>query len=148
MRNAPIPDPNTLGLYSKIDPSIPERLLASMERQESHRQYCEKYDLEQVHAHNAMMFDLEREKNTALANQEQKRLQHTYNMQKIGQIFGLIIALASLIGVFMLADRGHDGVAIALATTAMASLVGMFITGHELKKSNSMPVKTPEESDK
>ena len=42
MHRGPLPDPETLSGYGQIDPSFPERIVRSFERQSEHRQEMER----------------------------------------------------------------------------------------------------------
>ncbi|MEO5348458.1 MAG: DUF2335 domain-containing protein [Magnetococcus sp. YQC-3] len=119
----PIPDPNALGLYGEIDPSFPERIMAVMERQEAHRRELEKFNLEQSHAHNASLVDLEKDRLLL----EKERLQSDDSRYRRGQRFGLAAVLAGYALSGLMAFFGHEIFASIIGGVSSASLVTAFI---------------------
>ncbi|MBF0400391.1 MAG: hypothetical protein HQL80_05565 [Magnetococcales bacterium] len=120
----PIPDPNALGLYGQIDPSFPGRIVSVMERQETHRQELEKFNLEQSHAHNASLVELEKDRLLL----EKERLQSDNARYRRGQQFGLVAVLAGYVLAGVMAFLGHEIFASVIGGVSSASLVTAFIT--------------------
>ncbi|MEN5213154.1 DUF2335 domain-containing protein [Elizabethkingia anophelis] len=103
--SGPLPDVETLHGYNEIIPNGGERLMKQVELQGEHRRKIESSVIK------------------------------WNNLQSlIGQIFGLLIAVGILYASYELAMNGHDGVAGALGTTTIGSLVGIFVYGKRKQK--------------
>ncbi|MEN5378906.1 DUF2335 domain-containing protein [Sphingobacterium kitahiroshimense] len=103
--SAPIPDPETLAGYNNIVPGAAERILVMAEKQQEHRMTL-----------------------------ESKHLNEQLGQSKLGQIFGLIIALVALFAGSFLTMHDYDYVGGILLGATLVSLVAVFVLGKTKQK--------------
>lgn len=94
----PLPHPGMLKEYDSVVPGAADRILASFERQQEHRQALEK----------RVVFGGSRR-------------------AAIGQILGFLIALAFLAAAVFLVQDGHAVAGIILGTVDLVALVSVFV---------------------
>ena len=107
MRSGPLPDPSELAEYEKIKTGFAERILIMAEKQSSHRQ-----ELEQ----------------TKLAA-EVKQFERRDDEAKRGQLFALIIVLATIGGGIYTALRGAQIFGSIIGGLGIASIIYIFVNG-------------------
>lgn len=100
--SGPIPHPSDFQQYERVLPGAADRILSMAEKQSEHRQVLEK---------SAILSDVENSKR--------------------GQWFGFIIAIACIIGGFVLIALDKDITGLSVIFASIASLVGVFIYGRK-----------------
>ncbi|PXV85105.1 putative membrane protein [Lachnotalea glycerini] len=100
MHIGPIPSPEVLAEYNKIDPTFANRILVMAEQQSLHRQEIEK-----------------------------RIVKSGVNDSKLGIIFGFIIGLAALIVSLVLGLNGRTIASSLLGVSGLVGLVSVFIYG-------------------
>lgn len=105
--SGPIPPPEALERYNDVLPGAAERIIAMAERQQEHRQ------------------DLER-----------KAVYSDSNTQTTGVYLGFIIAMTAIIGGVWLAAKGMPTAGLVSIIAALTSLVGVFVYGKHLQKTD------------
>lgn len=98
--SGPLPDGETIKIYSEVIPNGGDRLMKTVEKQLEHRVEIEK-----------------------------KGLNRTFNQSSTGQWMGFGIALVFGVIAWDLAKSGHDVVAGVLGAIDLVALVTVFITG-------------------
>ncbi|WP_419604388.1 DUF2335 domain-containing protein [Thiolapillus sp.] len=107
----PIPAPATLDQYEKILPGAAERIISMAEKEQTHRQHCEKSALEQeIQNHKAR-------------NREVAR----------GQWFGLFIGVCAIGCGAWLASIGQPWSGGFIGTGGVIGLVAVFVFSHRTK---------------
>lgn len=96
--SGPIPPPQMLEQYGRIQKDLPERILAMAERQSQHR-----------------------------INLERLIVRGDSYRATMGLLFAFVIALTALVGGFYLVSIGMEGYGIAAIITAIATMVGPFV---------------------
>lgn len=96
----PLPPPETLQRYNQIVPGAASRIISMAESQHGHRQHLEKRVVES----------------------------NTDN-QRLGLIFGFIIAMTAIVGGIYLAATGKSAAGLTAIVAALAALVGVFVYG-------------------
>lgn len=98
--SGPLPSPDTFDGYERVLPGAAERILVMAEKQQDHR------------------MDLEK-----------KHLLEQLFQSKLGQIFGLIIAVVCIsVGAFLVMN-GHETAGIILFGSTLIGLVTIFVIG-------------------
>jgi len=97
---APLPPPRMLKEYEEALEGAADRILSILERQAEHRQGL-----------------------------ENRRLDSGIENEKRGQLYGFVVALAAIIGSFVLLWKGENIEGIITFITTFAGLVGLFIFG-------------------
>lgn len=110
--SGPLPPPGLLQQYKEIQPDFPERLLALTEQEAEHRRKV---------THQAMRID-----GTEVI---------------LGQIFGLIVALAAMVMVGYLGYLGHPVASVFFGFGTLSSLVAVFVWG---RRKNETKPETPD----
>lgn len=100
MHMGPLPSPETLEMYNKIDPSFAERIVSMAEKQSSHRQ-----ELERI----------------AVISGSRDSL--------LGLIFGFVIGVATILAGVWLGLEGHIIPSSVIGTGGVAGLVAVFVYG-------------------
>lgn len=102
--SGPVPDPESMAEYKKIDPEFPNRLLSMAEKQSTHRQGME----------------------TDIVIRD-------YKLKRRGQDYALgsLIILGGLAGYLIYSGATNE--AAWVATAAIVSIVGIFVTGRHKK---------------
>lgn len=103
--SGPIPPPDALERYDRIVPGAAERILRMAEAQAAHAHMIESA---------ALQSDIEARRTAQ-------------GIEKRGQIFGLVLGLASLFFGVWLALSGHDWAATTLFATCAGALVTAFL---------------------
>ncbi|MEQ1733109.1 MAG: DUF2335 domain-containing protein [Bacteroidia bacterium] len=103
--SGPLPDSDTIKIYSEVIPNGGDRLMTTVEKQLEHRIFI-----------------------------ENKGVQRTFNQSSTGQWMAFIIALVFGLIAWDLAKNGHDRSAQILGGADLVALVVVFITGHYSKK--------------
>ncbi|MBK5214966.1 MAG: DUF2335 domain-containing protein [Flavobacteriaceae bacterium] len=102
--SGPLPDGETIKIYSEVIPNGGDRLMTTVEKQLEHRIEIEK-----------------------------EGLQKTYKQSGRGQIFGFIIAIIFGVIAWDLGRRGEVVIASILGAVDLVALVTVFITGQARK---------------
>jgi uncharacterized membrane protein len=105
--SGPLPPPNILEQYNKIVPGAAERIIAQAECQTEHRIKLE----------------------SKIIDSEISRSSH-------GLIAGTIVALACIIGGCLLVYADHDWAGATIATASVVGLVGVFIYGTSIRRTD------------
>ena len=98
--HGPIPSSNEMERYSKIDPTLPDRIMTLAERQSAHRQ-----DLESRH------------------------LDSAHKKSLLGSICAFIIVMTAIVGGTICIISDKEAVGIATILTAVVPVVGAFVFG-------------------
>jgi len=106
--SGPIPEPEILEKYNAVSPGAADRIIAMAEQNSNHLQLMDKMKI-------------------TSAFQERQR----------GQYFGFTIALVAISASVYLAMNGHEITAGIIGGSTLVSLVGTFIAGRLVPKSNS-----------
>jgi uncharacterized membrane protein len=116
----PLPHPSVLAGYAEVLPDLPQRIVALVERQSSHRM-----------------------------EQEAKLVHRRLQLLERGQFLGAGLVLAVLIGAVYVAVNGHPVLAGTMVTTTIASVLGAFLFGKEPRQASTPespePPEPPEE---
>lgn len=107
----PMPSPEAMKRFAEIDPTFPERIMALTEGEARHRREMERTELD------ALVRDKESERS------ERKR----------GQWFGFVLALVFLVAGGGLVLSGHAWAGGTIATSTLATLVVVFVTGRRTR---------------
>lgn len=99
--SGPLPAPETLREYDELVPGTAQKIVDAFSKQVDHRIEVEK-----------------------------KVVSHGMWIEKAGQMFAFILALATLSGSFWLIVSGFSAAGVAGIITAVASLIGIFIYQH------------------
>lgn len=102
--SGPIPHPELLQKYDKVQPGFAERIVSMSEKQLDHRINCETKVVDGAVA-------------------ESKR----------GQNYGLTVCILFLIATVFLGYLGHDWLAGSIGCGTLVSLVAIFVTGQKDK---------------
>jgi uncharacterized membrane protein len=105
--SGPLPPPDALAGYGRIDPTFPERIVRLAEEEAQHRRRSE-------------TVALDAEANDARAARVERR---------IGQVLGFVLAVLFLIAGVWLTLAGHPTVGAVVLGTTMVSLVTVFVVG-------------------
>jgi len=120
MHQGPLPPARTLAGYEKVLPGAAERVVRMAEIEQEHRHAMQKQQQEK---------SLELQKTAVNAQ---------ISIDKTGQLYAFIIAMAILVISAILAFLGHEGIASVLVGVDMVGLAAVFITGKIVgQKSNS-----------
>lgn len=105
--SGPVPPPQILKGYGDVDPSFPQRILEMAENEQSHRHDMERETLD------AQKDDLKRDRMEA----------------RLGQVFGLIIGLAAIVGGVVAAIMDAQWSGSIIGGGGVIGLVFVFIKG-------------------
>ena len=112
--SGPLPPPSLLAKDNEALPNGAERLMAMAERQSAHREHLEKCVVE-----------------------------GNVQTQKLGSVFGFIVAMTAVVGGIYLISIGRSSSGLVAIIGSLASLVGVFIYGkHQQSKERSQKVQT------
>lgn len=103
--SGPIPPPQILGDYDKVQAGFAERIVAMAEKEQTHRHVI-----------------------------EGKALSSEISVQMRGQVFALILSLVILCGSMFLIYSGKEIAGSALAGSSLIGLACIFITGRKSKE--------------
>ena len=103
----PIPSPEVIREYGEVDPSFPERIMKTYEKQTEHRHLLEKQD----------------------ADDRSKDLISVRNEAQRGQYFALIIGLSGMGAGVYLTSIGHWEAGVTFGGGTIAALCSVFIIG-------------------
>lgn len=106
--SGPLPDGDTIRIYSEVIPNGGDRLMSTVERQLEHR-----FTIENI------------------------GVRRTFNQSSTGQWMGFGIAIVFGLIAWDLAKSGHEVVASILGTVDLVALVAIFITGKSQNKNKS-----------
>jgi uncharacterized membrane protein len=113
----PLPPPNVLGSYEKIEPGTANRIITLAENETKHRHNMEH-----------KMLDAE------IAGQQNEAKE-----VMLGQIFGFIIGLSTIVGGVYAAVKGAQWPGAIIGTTGVTGLVSVFVLGRKNAKDNKQP---------
>jgi uncharacterized membrane protein len=112
--SGPLPPPSLLAKYNEAVPNGAERVMAMAERQGTHREHLEKCVVE-----------------------------GNVQAQKLGSVFGFIVAMTAVVGGIYLISIGKSTAGLVAVIGSLASLVGVFIYGkHQQAKERSQKSQT------
>jgi uncharacterized membrane protein len=98
--SGPLPHPALLQGYEKVFPGCAERIVKMAEEQSAHRRAL-----------------------------EQARLAATNRTERLGQVFGFIIAMTAVLGGVYLAAIGKNALAVTSIIGALTTLLTVFVVG-------------------
>ncbi|MEM9452478.1 MAG: DUF2335 domain-containing protein [Cyanobacteria bacterium P01_E01_bin.6] len=105
--SGPIPSPETLYGYDRVEPGAANRILKMAEKEQSHRHSMQKQMLT-IHA---------------------KDIEDGRQEKKLGQIFGLTIGIVSILAGSLVAYSGKQIAGAVIGTGGVAGLVSVFVRG-------------------